>query len=68
MPLYTYEGDDNKMHVVFEPEVPVQDLVAEDKDASTLAITQRFNDKIEEIVRKHPEQWMWVHRRWKDFE
>jgi KDO2-lipid IV(A) lauroyltransferase len=68
VPVYTYEGTDNKMHVVFEPEVPVLDLVGADKDASTLAITQRFNDKIEEIIKKHPEQWMWVHRRWKDFE
>lgn len=68
VPIYTYEGEDKKMHVVFEPEIPVQDLVTDDKDASTLAMTQRFNDKIEEIVKKHPEQWMWVHRRWKDFE
>jgi len=68
IPLYTYEGEDKKMHVVFEPEIPIQDLISEDKEASIVAITQRFNDKIEEIVRKHPEQWMWVHRRWKDFE
>ncbi|MBS1970563.1 MAG: lysophospholipid acyltransferase family protein [Bdellovibrionales bacterium] len=68
VPIYTYEGEDQKMHVVFEPEIPVEDLVTDDKDASTLAMTQRFNDKIEEIVKKHPEQWMWVHRRWKDFE
>jgi KDO2-lipid IV(A) lauroyltransferase len=68
VPIYTYEGADHKMHVVFEPEIPILDLVGEDKDLSTLAITQRFNDKIEEVVRKHPEQWMWVHRRWKDFE
>lgn len=68
VPIYTYEGADHKMHVVFEPEVPVLDLIGQDKDASILAITQRFNDKIEEVVRKHPEQWMWVHRRWKEFE
>ena len=68
VPIYTYEGADHKMHVVFEPAVPVLDLVSEDKEASTLAITQRFNDKIEEVIKKHPEQWMWVHRRWKDFE
>ncbi len=68
LPIYTYEGTDNKMHVVFEPELSVLDLISEDKEASTLAITQRFNDKIEEVVKKHPEQWMWVHRRWKDFE
>lgn len=68
VPVYTYEGADKKMHVVFGEEVPVLDLLTEDKDASILAITQRFNDKIEDIVRKHPDQWMWVHRRWKDFE
>ena len=26
---------------------------------------QRYNDVVEEIVRDHPEQWFWVHRRWK---
>ncbi len=68
LPIYTYEGKDQKMHVVFEPEVPVQDLICDDKQLAMLAMTQRFNDKIEEIVREHPEQWMWVHRRWKEFE
>jgi Kdo2-lipid IVA lauroyltransferase/acyltransferase len=27
--------------------------------------TQRFTDAIEEVVRLHPEQWNWIHRRWK---
>lgn len=26
---------------------------------------QAYNDTVEEIVRKNPEQWFWVHRRWK---
>lgn len=26
---------------------------------------QAYNDAVEEIVRAHPEQWFWVHRRWK---
>lgn len=26
---------------------------------------QVYNDTVEEIVRAHPEQWFWVHRRWK---
>lgn len=67
LPIYTYEGQDRKIHVVFGPEIPVQELVTDDRDGSLLAITQRFNDKIEEVIKEHPEQWMWVHRRWKDF-
>jgi len=29
------------------------------------AITQRFTDALERLVRKHPEQYFWLHRRWK---
>ncbi|MEM7753765.1 MAG: lauroyl acyltransferase [Pseudomonadota bacterium] len=29
------------------------------------AMMQVYNDTVEEIVRAHPEQWFWVHRRWK---
>jgi KDO2-lipid IV(A) lauroyltransferase len=29
------------------------------------AMMQTFNDGLERIVRAHPEQWFWVHRRWK---
>lgn len=68
VPIYAYRGPANKLHVVFEPEVPVMDLLVDDKNTAMVAITQRFNDKIESIIRKHPDQWMWVHRRWKEFE
>lgn len=26
---------------------------------------QSYNDTVEAVVREHPEQWFWVHRRWK---
>lgn len=67
LPIYTYEGADKKIHIVIEPPLDTSACVTEDKDQTVLNLTQSFNDKLEEIVRKHPEQWMWVHRRWKDF-
>jgi KDO2-lipid IV(A) lauroyltransferase len=29
------------------------------------AMTQALNDSLERQVRRHPEQWFWIHRRWK---
>lgn len=34
-------------------------------EADIKANTQRFTKIIEDYVRKYPEQWLWVHRRWK---
>lgn len=67
LPIYTYEGADKKLHTVVEPAMDLGSCLVDDKDQTTAYLTQAFNDKLEEIVRKHPEQWMWVHRRWKDF-
>lgn len=36
-----------------------------DNEADILANTQRFTDVIEDFVRQYPDQWLWVHRRWK---
>jgi KDO2-lipid IV(A) lauroyltransferase len=29
------------------------------------AMTQALNDSLEALVRAHPGQWLWIHRRWK---
>jgi len=34
-------------------------------EADMVANTQKFTSVIEDYVRKYPEQWLWVHRRWK---
>ncbi len=36
-----------------------------DQEADIVANTQLFTTVIEDYVRKYPEQWLWVHRRWK---
>jgi Kdo2-lipid IVA lauroyltransferase/acyltransferase len=52
-----------KYRLRFDPAV---DLVRTgDLEADIVANTQKFTAVIEEYVRKYPEQWLWVHRRWK---
>jgi len=36
-----------------------------DDEADAVANTARFTKAIEDIVRRFPDQWLWVHRRWK---
>lgn len=36
-----------------------------DLEADIVTNTQQFTKVIEDYVRRHPDQWLWVHRRWK---
>ncbi len=36
-----------------------------DHEHDTLVFMQDLNDRLESWVRRHPEQWYWLHRRWK---
>ena len=65
LPCYTYNRPDGTLVNVFGEEIPFQDLGT--REESIQYMTQLYTDKIEEVVRKYPGQWMWVHRRWKEF-
>jgi KDO2-lipid IV(A) lauroyltransferase len=45
-------------------EIPVNDLPESDEE-KILQISQRYTSYLESIIRKHPEQWLWMHKRWK---
>ncbi|HKT87093.1 MAG TPA: lysophospholipid acyltransferase family protein [Candidatus Sulfotelmatobacter sp.] len=52
-----------KYRLRFDPALPL--IRTGNLDADIIANTQMFTKVIEEYVRKYPEQWLWVHRRWK---
>jgi Kdo2-lipid IVA lauroyltransferase/acyltransferase len=52
-----------KYRLRFDPAVEL--VRTGDLEADIKANTQKFTSIIEEYVRKYPEQWLWVHRRWK---
>ena len=36
------------------------------KDADRDAVAQALNDRLEAAIRSYPEQYLWMHRRWRD--
>jgi len=52
-----------KYRLRFEP--PVTLIRTGNNDADIVANTALFTKKIEDVVRRYPDQWLWVHRRWK---
>jgi KDO2-lipid IV(A) lauroyltransferase len=41
------------------------DDLPEGEDEKILEISQRYTSYLEEVIREHPEQWLWMHNRWK---
>jgi Kdo2-lipid IVA lauroyltransferase/acyltransferase len=37
----------------------------DDRDGGRVGITRRFTAALERLIRRHPEQYFWLHRRWK---
>src|SRR5262245_6321150 len=44
---------------------PVELIETGDVERDVLENTRRFNAILESYIRKHPDQWLWIHRRWK---
>lgn len=63
VPTYIHLGDDGLQHMHILPEIPLR--VTGDEESDVVYNTQQFTRFIEEQVRKYPEQWVWMHERWK---
>ena len=63
LPAFNIRQKDGRYRVVIEPEIPL--VRTGDKERDVMENTQRFTQIIERYVRNYPDQWLWLHQRWK---
>jgi Kdo2-lipid IVA lauroyltransferase/acyltransferase len=57
--------DDAKRKYILHFGEEIELVKTDDVEADIVANTALFTQAIEGYVRQYPEQWLWVHRRWK---
>jgi KDO2-lipid IV(A) lauroyltransferase len=63
LPVFALPLPGGRYKLVYEPPV---DPPREDSPDAIREFTQRCTDVLEMYVRRHPELWLWMHRRWRD--
>ena len=62
VPMFIIRDKENFI-IEFLPEVPT--VVTDDRTKDLEVNTQNYTSAVETIIRRCPEQWFWVHNRWK---
>jgi KDO2-lipid IV(A) lauroyltransferase len=63
LPCRAVLRDDGRYRLVYGP--PMRWTATEDRRADISRITQDLTHRIERWIRETPEQWLWIHRRWR---
>ena len=57
---------DGRIVATVGPHFSIEKSVASTRDETVLDGTRRVVAELEKIIRAHPEQWLWMHRRWRE--
>jgi len=63
LPAFMARMPSGKYKFIIQP--PVEITRTDDYESDLLVNTQRFTKIVEDMVRKYPDQWFWIHQRWK---
>lgn len=63
IPAFTLRMPDGRYRLILGKEMEI--LETGDWDSDIAVNTQNFTRVVEEMVRKYPDHWLWVHNRWK---
>lgn len=63
LPAFAVWEEERGRYVVYlEP--PIDYAITGDRDRDILELTRKITETVERYVRKYPEQWLWIHKRW----
>lgn len=65
LPIFCFREPDGSLVIDVQPPIAIQRTNDLRKDIQVY--TQYMSDAVEKMVRRHPEQWFWLHKRWKKF-
>jgi len=63
LPAFMPRMPDGRYRLIILP--PVEIARTGDYESDLVVNTQRFTKVVEDMVRKYPDQWFWIHQRWK---
>lgn len=63
LPSFIIRQPDGSHHAIIEPPMVLKQT--DKKEQDIIENTQKFTKIIETYIRKYPEQWIWMHERWK---
>jgi KDO2-lipid IV(A) lauroyltransferase len=63
VPAYAIRVAPARWRLTYEPPLDVRTLSREERGVERL--TARLNGILESMIRRHPEQWLWPHNRWR---
>ena len=64
LPAFVRWNPEGKHHIL-RFERPVELVASGNREQDVLVNTRLFNSILERLVREAPEQWLWIHQRWK---
>lgn len=62
VPMFIHRESGNRHRINIEPPITFQATGSMEEDI--LRHTQIYSDILERYVKSHPEQWIWIHKRW----
>jgi KDO2-lipid IV(A) lauroyltransferase len=57
------DGESARHRIVILPRLSIASMA--DRDSAARELTQRCSAVLEDMIRRHPDHWLWTHKRWR---